>query len=391
VRRLSGFTPTKRVPWEVIVGIPTDAAYSTLRRELWNTLARLVAAGLAAGLVAWMFSRRLSQPIRKLAAAARAYTGGDLAHRVAPGGPEELVALGNTLGRMAEALQQQMVALTQAHRREREAGERALVELRRLHSEFVAVAAHELRTPVAAARSYAELLLRDDVALPAATRRQALTRLNSVCERLSRLVRSLLSASRIQAGGLEIGRLPVDLLALVARVVEEVAASSPAHDIQVRARPAGVLTAVGDAERIEDVLVNLLVNATKYSPAGSVVYVDVVEAAGWVEVVVVDQGTGIPEAEQDVVFERFTRGSNVAGAGMGLGLYIARAYVEAMGGVIGVRSAPGQGAAFWFRLPRAQFLAPVAQTMPAEAADKAEAAAEAVTAGQATGMGRAAR
>jgi signal transduction histidine kinase len=233
----------------------------------------------------------------------------------------------------------------------------ALEELRRLQSEFIAVAAHELRTPVAAAKSYAELLLRHEngeIALAAETRREALERLDSVCDRLGRLVRSLLGASRIQAGGLELARLPFDVLTLVRRVAADIAGAGPEHRVVVRDVPDRVVVALGDAERVEDALINLLVNATKYSPPGSAVWVDVRDEPEWVEISVTDSGPGIPEEEQVAVFERFTRGRRTSGGGVGLGLYIARAYVEAMGGAIGVRSSPGSGASFWFRLPRSR-------------------------------------
>ena len=233
----------------------------------------------------------------------------------------------------------------------------ALEELRRLQSEFIAVAAHELRTPVAAAKSYAELLLRHEngeITLSAETRKEALERLDSVCDRLGRLVRSLLGASRIQAGGLELSRLPIDALALARRVSSEFAGASPEHQVVLREHPDRVVVALGDAERVEDVLVNLLVNAIKYSPPGSAIWLDVHERQDWVEISVTDSGPGIPEEEQAAVFERFTRGQRTSGGGVGLGLYIARAYVEAMGGTIGVRSSVGKGASFWFRLPRSR-------------------------------------
>ena len=233
----------------------------------------------------------------------------------------------------------------------------ALEELRRLQSEFIAVAAHELRTPVAAAKSYAELLLRHEngeIALSQETRKEALERLDGVCDRLGRLVRSLLGASRIQAGGLELVRLPFDVLALAHRVTQEIAGASPEHQVVLRGERDRVIVALGDAERVEDVLINLLVNATKYSPPGSAVSLEVREDPEWVEVSVTDSGPGIPEEEKVAVFERFTRGRRTSGGGVGLGLYIARAYVEAMGGTIGVRSAEGSGASFWFRLPRSR-------------------------------------
>jgi len=377
-RKLSGFAPATRVPWQVIVGIPLEEAYGTLRRELARALGRLLLAAGAAGAVAWLLSRRLTRPVGELTNAARAFADGDLTRRAPVTGPDEIAALARTLNRMAAALETQVSELREARTREQAAGERALTELHRLHSEFIAVAAHELRTPVAAAKSYAELLLRDvdgEVQLTAATRRQSLTRLDSVCDRLARLVRSLLGASRIQAGGLVLEMVPFDVTVLVTRVCEDVASSSTAHDVLLRKRPIRFTAALGDPERVEDVLINLLVNATKYSPPGSRVHVDVLAGATHVEVVVSDDGPGMPPDEQALVFERFTRGQATSGAGVGLGLYIARAYVEAMGGEIGVRSTPGQGASFWFRLPRV----PARATLPLGAPELSATAATETT------------
>ena len=357
--RLSGFAPVQRAPWQVIVGMPLDEASGALRREAFWAAGRLALAVLSAGTVAWLLGRRLTTPMRELAAAARAFEAGDLTRRAPVAGPAEIAALAGTLNRMASALERQVAELRGAQERERVAGEQALVELRRLHSEFVAVAAHELRTPVAAAKSYAELLLREDgeVDLTDAAKRQALERLNGVCDRLARLVRSLLGASRIQTGALDVARVPFDLSGLAARVTAEIASSSPGHDVLQLSGLRRPIVALGDAERVEDALVNLLINATRYSPPGSVVTVDALEHDEDVEIVVEDNGPGVPPNERALVFERFTRGSgadsgSAAPGGVGLGLHIARAYVEAMGGAIGIRTASAGGACFWFTLPR---------------------------------------
>ena len=357
-RRLSGFAPAGRASWLVVVGMPLDQATGALRREALWAAGRLALAGLSAGVVAWLLGRRLTTPIRELAAAAGAIEEGDLTARARTAGTTELTALAGTLNRMAAALERQVSELRAAHERERSAGEHALAELRRLHSEFVAVAAHELRTPVAAAKSYAELLLREDeaVEMDGVTRRQALERLNLVCDRLGRLVRSLLGATRIQTGTLEVARLPFDVAAVTRRIAAEMGGATTSHDVILGQGLERSVMALGDAERIEDVLVNLLANATKYSPPGSVVLVDVTRRDDAVEVTVEDDGPGVPEQERNVVFERFARGSkatatSTAPGGVGLGLYIARAYVEAMGGAIGVRPRPGGGATFWFTVP----------------------------------------
>jgi len=127
--------------------------------------------------------------------------------------------------------------------------------------------------------------------------------------------------------------------------------------ISLEVRPeANGATAIGDRNRIEQVLVNLIDNAIKYSPRGGEVRVSTEQSAGAVRVEVRDQGLGIPLAEHDAIFEKFYRHdahqTHVTG-GTGLGLYICRELVRRMGGRIGVHSQPGVGSTFYFELPRA--------------------------------------
>jgi signal transduction histidine kinase len=124
------------------------------------------------------------------------------------------------------------------------------------------------------------------------------------------------------------------------------------ESVTLKAAPNGSATAVGDPDRIEQVLVNLIDNAVKYSPDGGEVTVSTARAEGRVRVEVADEGLGIPASERDSVFERFYRGSGGrAITGTGLGLYICRELVRRMGGTIGVRSRLGGGSTFYFELP----------------------------------------
>jgi signal transduction histidine kinase len=119
--------------------------------------------------------------------------------------------------------------------------------------------------------------------------------------------------------------------------------------------PNGGAAALGDRDRIQQVLVNLIDNAVKYSPDGGEVKVATVPGATSVRVEVVDQGLGIGAGEQHAVFEKFYRADpqhRAVPGGTGLGLYICRELVQRMGGSIGVRSEPGAGSTFWFELPR---------------------------------------
>lgn len=229
----------------------------------------------------------------------------------------------------------------------------ALRELDRLKSEFVARASHELRTPLTSIKSLAETLLRADLALNAGTRREFLRGIDSASDRLSGIVNDLLMLARIEHGRLEVRREPIELGALIGRVVAQFAAEFPSHHIFARLPP-DVPSVLGDAEHLEDVLRNLLSNAVKYSEAGTNIGVTAQSSRGTVVISVSDEGIGIPRDEWQRVFERFYRVDNALTrrvGGAGLGLYICKSFVEAMHGSIEVQNNDGRGTVFSLGLP----------------------------------------
>ena len=160
-----------------------------------------------------------------------------------------------------------------------------------------------------------------------------------------------LLAGRLDHGDLRLEREPVDLAGLVRTAVETMREQLP-ESVTLRIVPDGAVKAVGDPDRIEQVLLNLIDNAVKYSPRGGEVTVATLPAEGRARVEVADEGLGIPPAEHGSVFEKFYRGRSVqVPTGTGLGLYICRELVRRMGGTIGVRSRPGAGSTFYFELP----------------------------------------
>ncbi|MDP9310447.1 MAG: ATP-binding protein [Chloroflexota bacterium] len=219
---------------------------------------------------------------------------------------------------------------------------------------FVSVISHELKTPVAIIKGYAGTLGRPDATWDEATLRDGLQVIEEEADRLNELIGNLLDVSRLQAGGLRLHLGPVDLPALTARLTQGLAATaSDQFEFQLRFPPS-FPPVHADEERIRMVLANLLSNAVKYSPQGGVVRV-----GGWTEgdqalIYVSDQGVGIAPEDQQRVFERFYRVDNSLGRqtqGAGLGLYLARAIVEAHGGQLRVESQPGRGSRFIFTLP----------------------------------------
>jgi signal transduction histidine kinase len=222
-----------------------------------------------------------------------------------------------------------------------------------LRDEFLSVAAHELKTPVTAIVGYSQVLRRRvDQALNPRDRR-ALQVLAEQAERLSRLVNSLLDASRIQIGQFNLERRPVDLGKLARRIAGEMARTLPGHSLEYR-QPSEPVIIDGDALRLEQVLLNLLQNAVKYSPKGGPITLSVERRDSEAVLFVSDQGIGIPAAAMPLLFQRFFRAGNAAGStlsGMGVGLYVVQEIVSRHGGRVGVESTEGKGTTVTVYLP----------------------------------------
>ncbi len=229
-------------------------------------------------------------------------------------------------------------------------------EAEELKSTFISIISHELKTPVSLIKGYAETLQRDDARWDRDTVRESLTVISEESDRLAELIENLLDASRLQAGALKLNLAEVSLEQLAARLAQKFAAQPAAarHTLTVDF-PKSFPPLPGDEERLTQVLSNLIGNAIKYSPQGGRIVVSGRAEPTQVVVRVSDEGPGIASADLPHVFERFYRGDSEAAKrakGTGLGLYLARAVVEAHGGRIWVESPAGRGATFAFSLPR---------------------------------------
>jgi signal transduction histidine kinase len=235
----------------------------------------------------------------------------------------------------------------------------ALKEAEYLKDEFVGIAAHELRTPMAALKGYTEMLL-VQTALGrgpqlAQWQQEALEELKEATERLISLSENLLDITRLQAGQLQLQRAPTNVESLAYRVVSSCRRMTSLHQIEVRTTQTSLVADI-DSSRIEQVLINLIGNAIKYSPQGGPIRLTIEEemSAQVVRLSVQDHGIGIPKQHHARIFGRFMRIENARARGIsgtGLGLYLTRELVERHGGRIWFESEEGAGSTFFLTLP----------------------------------------
>jgi two-component system OmpR family sensor kinase len=341
---------TSRLPGGDVLVIGTrTAVFDGMLKQLaliqifWTFVALALVA-----VMAWRAIGHLVRPLEEMALTAGAIGGGDLSRRVERAEPRTEV------GRLGLALNAMLGQIESAFR-QREASEQ---RLRR----FIADASHELRTPIASVRGYAELFRRGASARPDDLAK-AMHRIEAEAERMGLLVDEMLLLARLDAGR-PLEREPVDLAALAGDAVADARAVEPDRPLRLDCGTEPVVVA-GDAARLRQVLDNLLANVRRHTPAGTPASVRIGAADGWALVQVSDSGPGLTEEHRDRVFERFYRADESRSreqgpdrygrdryGGAGLGLAIVAAVAAAHEGEAEVASAPGEGTTFTVRLPR---------------------------------------
>jgi signal transduction histidine kinase len=232
---------------------------------------------------------------------------------------------------------------------------RLLREVQELRGAFTSMLVHDLRAPLTVISAYVDLLRQITGGPEAETQRTYLKKTEESCNRMIGLIEEILDLSKLEAGKLSINPQPMDLAALATDVAERFLPAAAQKGVTLTIdrgdSPQPVLV---DANRIDQVLMNLLGNALKFTPAGGAVGVEVLSLVNDVEVAVVDSGPGILPEEMPLLFEKFSQtasAKSVVAKGTGLGLVICRHLVEAHGGRIWVENRPRKGCRFAFRLP----------------------------------------
>jgi signal transduction histidine kinase len=298
--------------------------------------------------VSFLVARQTTKRLERLASATGKLRDGDYTTRIAIDGEDEVAQLQMTFNAMAGELERTLRDLQTE--RDRVA---ALLQSRR---ELVASVSHELRTPVATMRGYLDSIHNHaETGLPASVRHD-LTVMEQEIVRLQRLIDDLFTVSRAEAGGLSLTMTAVDVGSVVRRRVEAQAslARQREHVEVIADVPADLPPARADAERLDQVLVNLLRNALRHTSPGGIVAVVASATDNHIRIEVCDTGAGIPPDELPHVWERFYRGDDARELdtqGAGLGLALVKDLVEAMGGQVGVESHAGEGSCFSVWLP----------------------------------------
>jgi len=224
------------------------------------------------------------------------------------------------------------------------------IESERLRNALLSSVSHDLRTPLATITGAISAILEDGERLDAATRRELLESVRDEGDRLNRLVQNLLEMTRLESGALALRKAWHPLEEIIGAALSRLNTQLAGRRVTTRVPPDLPLVAIDDV-LIEQVLINLLDNTLKYTPAGTPIEVIATAGEQNVTVEIADHGPGLPPGEEDKVFDKFYRADAGAGRGAGLGLAICRGIVQAHGGRIWAQNLPGGGVAFLFTLP----------------------------------------
>lgn len=325
-----------------IVYIRDDKAAATaLSGEMFSIILDAMLIGLVIALaLGLLLARAMVMPIQSLTRAARRVAGGDFSDRLESKAKDEIGVLSRTFNDMAVQLKSTLDNLNQSERMRRE---------------FVANVSHELRTPITSIRSYAETL-QDQENLPAETQKEFLAVIVGESDRMTNIVQDLLTLSKFDAGSADFSftYFPPEKALLSVSNALALEAQRHSHLFTVDIPEQGLPEIRGDRARLEQVLMNLVSNAIKYTPDGGHVWLSARREGDGVQISVRDNGIGIPEADAPHVFERFYRVDKARSresGGTGLGLPIAKEIVERHGGSITLTSVLGAGTSVTLYLP----------------------------------------
>lgn len=371
-----------RTPWVVLVDMPLSQVVARQRAFLVQLLLLGSVVIVGSVLLMWWVSRRLTGPLVELAEAADAMSSGEYGRRVETEGGDELGRLAGAFNRMSARVARSEAALherlEEARRlaaslaQARQAAEDARSEAEAANSakaDILAAISHEIRTPISAVMAYAEMLTQTDGVGDPERRLRYIRRIEECTEMLTVLTDDILDFACIESGRLRIDIAPAQVDDVVGFVVGSLKPKALRKEITISPRCDQAAVFLGDRQRVQQIVMNLVSNAVKFTPEGGTVTLrcqsgltqaptEIEEGSGpWVAIHVEDTGPGIEPEELDRIFEPFERGgANGDGGGshvpgVGLGLSISKRLARMMSGTLTVESRPGEGARFTLWLP----------------------------------------
>lgn len=331
--RVTGRVPIRSIGWVAGASrLEAEATRSMVEGIVWEA-GLVFAIAVGALLMALILARNLTEPIAKLRQQAVRAGRGDFSQRVEVTKPTELRQLAGAFNRMADEINL---------REEQREG-------------YIHTISHDLRGPLTIIQGQAQLVRRALSQAGLGPKEQASAEaILTTTRRMNALIQDLVDSARLDGGQLRLNMEPLDLASFVLDLKERLSGAMEAQRVRVEA-PEGPPMVLADPDRMERILINLLSNALKYSPADSDVVVSFTKDDAVIVTSVADRGPGIPADELPRLFERYYRMKSTRGQreGIGLGLYITKALVEAHSGRIWVESELGRGSTFRFSLPSA--------------------------------------
>jgi len=324
----------------IIQIIDTKATATALSGSLFSIILRTAIIGLVISVfLSFLLSKAMIVPIQSLTRAAESVAAGDFSRRIDTSSHDEIGELAHTFNNMAGQLEETVEQLEQAAERQKE---------------FVANVSHELRTPLTSVRSYAETLL-DSPVLAETTRQDLLQVVVDESDRMTRIVQDLLTLSQLDGRSQALPMETFSFQAAVERTVRAVALAAQEKNVRFTMHFDSSLSPItGYRPYVEQIVLNIVSNAVKYTPSGGTVRLKASESGGFVHLSVEDNGMGIPEADIPRIFDRFyrvnkDRSRDSGGTGLGLGL--AREMARHAGGDITISSIYGRGTIVTITIP----------------------------------------
>ena len=351
------YAPIADLGWAVLVERSASEAYAPLYASILRTAILLLLGLGMAVLASFLIGRRVVRPVQILREGAARFGSGVMDHRIEVRTGDELQALAEEFNQMADRLQESYAGLElKVEERTRDLSEAMeQLEIASKHkSQFLANMSHELRTPMNAILGYTELITDEIYGEVPEPIREVLERVQQSGQHLLGLINAVLDLAKIEAGQLTLSLANYALQEVVQTVFMSVESLAAEKQLALNVDlPPDLPPGTGDAQRISQVLLNLIGNALKFTETGEV-GIQVTATDDQFTVAVSDTGAGISEADQQTIFEEFQQAdtsSTRKHGGTGLGLAIAKKIVEMHGGRIWVESSLGKGSTFWFTIP----------------------------------------